>query len=175
MKLFFTALILVAANAAATAAVNDGAAADALRGPSLVDADLVLVYVATDADDVDVDASYHYHQNDVIANANLMTHSADEVSAHFLELLLSSTYDGIIIMPHILLSVFLFPSQIENDVPKPNFLRGIQLHEEVCYEEGRCDLHEDQTEEALWDCQEFHPDSGYTRGYCEDDKLYCCK
>ncbi len=71
MKLFTcTALALLTAN---TAAANDDAGA--LRGPSLVTADLV--YVA--ADDADVDASSS-HQIDDIAN---QAHIADEVSAHY--------------------------------------------------------------------------------------------
>ena len=90
MKVFSTALILNAAAAATTA--NDGAA-DALRSPSLVTADLV--YVATDAD-----ASSN--QNDVIEN---QADAADEVSAHFLVAVLTWEY----YLSYILLSVFLFP------------------------------------------------------------------
>ena len=99
MKLF-TALALVTINTAAAAAANVGAA-DSFRSPSLVTADLV--YVAAD----DADASSH--QNDVIEIEN-QAHVADEVSAHFSEVL--STHDGILIMSHIRfirLSVFPFP------------------------------------------------------------------
>ena len=71
MKLFtFTALALLTAN---TAAAKDGTGA--LRGPSLVTADLV--YVA--ADDVDVDAASSNEKDDIANKA----HIADEVSDHY--------------------------------------------------------------------------------------------
>ena len=92
MKLFTftTSIALLTAN---TAAANDGTGA--LRGPSLVTADLV--YVASD--NVDVDASSS-HQTDDIANK---AHIADEVSyRYFLELCRPHMVVFLCIMSHIL-------------------------------------------------------------------------